>query len=369
MSRYLGNYQFEVGIPCGGEAILHAANNLLEMHGHYNSKTMLLVDFTNAFNLVDRYTMIREVRTMCPSISNWVEFCYSKPARLYYNDVVLSSAKGVQQGDRLGPLLFALILHPLVNKITAECTLDLHAWYLDDGTLIGDTMEVSKALKIIQDEGPAKGLHLNINKTEIYCPSVDPRRESIGVFPAAISKPTRGVKVLGGPMSLDQQFCSNMVLDRVAKTTQLMHKIRKLQDPQRELLLLRNCTGVFRLYFTMRTTSPMALQEATAEYDNQLQQYLRQLIVGDGAGYGVVQQRFTTMPIKDCGLGIYTMADTSRYCFLASCSQIQHLQTTILQDTTTFESGQRYQHAMQLYTRSCGLSPIDFNINDVAPSS
>lgn len=127
--------------------------------------TMLLVDFSNAFNLVERTVLVKEVRERCPSIARWVEFCYSQHARLYYNDSILSSSQGVQQGDPLGPLLFALILHPMVNKIAAECNLDLHAWYLDDGTIAGDTMEVAKALRIIQRDGPARGLHLNIGKT------------------------------------------------------------------------------------------------------------------------------------------------------------------------------------------------------------
>lgn len=146
MADYLGNHQFGVGIPCGGEGILHAANKLLEMKGHDNSMTMLLVDFSNAFNLVNKTVLVREVREMCPSIASWVEFCYSIPARLYYNESILTSAKGVQQGDPLGPLLFALILHPLVNKIASECSLDFHAWYLDHGTIAGDTLEVEKSL-------------------------------------------------------------------------------------------------------------------------------------------------------------------------------------------------------------------------------
>lgn len=165
ITTYLGSHQFGVGIPFGGEGIMHAANRLLELKGTHCTQTMLLVDFTNAFNLVDRATLICEVRNHCHSISRWVEFCYSTLAILYYNEHIISSALGVQQGDPLGPLLFSLALHPLVVKIAAEYTLYLHAWYLDDGTIVGDTLEVSKALKIIQSEGPTRGLHLNIKKT------------------------------------------------------------------------------------------------------------------------------------------------------------------------------------------------------------
>lgn len=132
MSTYLGNHQFGVGIPCSGEGILHSANALLELKGSQDTMTMLLIDFTNAFNVVSRTVLIKEVRDKCPSISKWVEFCYARPAKLYYNEFTLASAQGVQQGDPLGPLVFSLALHPLVCKIASQCTLDLNSWYLDD---------------------------------------------------------------------------------------------------------------------------------------------------------------------------------------------------------------------------------------------
>ncbi|XP_026450130.1 uncharacterized protein LOC113350228 [Papaver somniferum] len=98
MTSYLGDYQFGVGMPSGG-SILHAVNYLLEMKGHSDKMSMLLIDFSNAFNMVSRSQLIKEVRLHCPGISRWVEFCYSRPAKLYYNQYILSSALGVHQGD------------------------------------------------------------------------------------------------------------------------------------------------------------------------------------------------------------------------------------------------------------------------------
>lgn len=313
---------------------------------------MMLIDFSNAFNLVDRTTLIGEVWTHCPDIARWVEFCYSQPARLYYNDSILFSTQGVQQGDPLGPLLFALTLQPLVNMISIQCNLDFHAWYLDDGTIAGDTLEVAKALKLIQSEGPKRGLRVNIKKTEIFWPSPDPRCCQEGVFPADIGRSPRAVKLLGRPVSLDAQFCSDIVLSRVDKTVQLMEKVQQLQDPQSELLLLRNCTGDLRLYFSLRTTSPNALQEAISRYDNYLLQYMRRLTVGDGAGFGMAQQRMATLPLKDGGFGIYTMTDTSKYCFLASYTQTTYLQDAILQCPSPSDLSPRFDHALHI---SCKL--------------
>ena len=72
---------------------------------------------------------------------------------------------GVQQGDPLGPLCFALTLHPLIEQIQSSVPdLRLNAWYLDDGCLCGPPASLFSALEIIGTAGPPRGLHLNKNK-------------------------------------------------------------------------------------------------------------------------------------------------------------------------------------------------------------
>ncbi|MCI42406.1 hypothetical protein A2U01_0063643, partial [Trifolium medium] len=63
------------------------------------------------------------------------------------------AATGVQLGDPLEPLLFALVLHPLIHKIRDNCKP-----LLDDGTIIGDSEEVVKYLDIIRETDLGLGL-------------------------------------------------------------------------------------------------------------------------------------------------------------------------------------------------------------------
>nr|GEU91684.1 putative reverse transcriptase domain-containing protein [Tanacetum cinerariifolium] len=142
MSKYLSDFQYEVRVSGGVEAVLHSVNRLLSEYHNDGSLSMLIVHFSNAFNLVDRSALLHEL------------------------------------GDPLGPLLFALILHPLLHKIKDSCKRLLYAWYLDDGTVIGDSEEVVRVLHIIKMSGPSLGLELNIKKTEIYWPSNNEKEDT-----------------------------------------------------------------------------------------------------------------------------------------------------------------------------------------------
>nr|GEY21983.1 hypothetical protein [Tanacetum cinerariifolium] len=169
MSKYLGDFQFGVGVPSGAEAVLHGMNRFLNKFHSDGSLAMLIVDFSNAFNLVDRTTLLYE-------------------------------------GDPLWPLLFALVLYPLVHRIKDCCQLLFHAWYLDDGTIIRDTKEVAKAIDIIRAEGPRLGLELNIKKTKVFWPSYNGVKVKDGLFPSDIGRPTLGVKLLGDAEG-DRGYC------------------------------------------------------------------------------------------------------------------------------------------------------------------
>ncbi|GKA49189.1 putative reverse transcriptase domain-containing protein [Tanacetum coccineum] len=300
--------KFGVGVSGGGEAILHVVNRLIEGCRDDIGLSMLLVDFKNAFNLVDREVMLEEVRLRCPAISRWVEFCYSSPARLYYGEHTLWSCQEVQHGDLLGPLLFYLVLHPLICKISDSFSLSLQAWYLDDGTFIGDTLVVGKVLELTMEDGPRCGLHLNVNKTEVFWPKEDPRSRLVGVFPPNIAWLLHGVKLLGGPASVDFNFSSELVMKRVAKTIVLMETIAKINDPQCELLLLRACADISKLYFAMRTCSPQVFEMAQRSFDAALRSTLECIVTAYGPGFGHWQWRLATLPFAFGGLGVYCVA-------------------------------------------------------------
>ncbi|GJZ91147.1 putative reverse transcriptase domain-containing protein [Tanacetum coccineum] len=291
MSKYLSDFQFRVGVSGGAEAVLHSVNRLLSEYHNDGSLAMLIVDFSNAFNLKDRSALLQEVRVGCPSISLWVDFLYGQATRLCIGDTHIWSATGVQQGDPLGPLLLALLLHPLVHKIRDSCKLLLHVWYLDDETIIGDSEEVVRVLEIIK------------------------LRE--GLFPVDIRRPSLGVKLLGGDVSRDAYFICGVVMRRAVNAVDLMSLLPQLHDPQSGLV-----------------------------FDKSLCGSIENIVVYGGPFFGDLHRRLASLPIGLGGLGLYLSKVAFSYAFVASRAQSWVLQDHILRDSGICDMNDDYVSAL-----------------------
>ena len=126
---------------------------------------------------------------------------------------------------------------------------------------------------------------------------------------------------------MDFEFSSKLVMKRVAKTIELMDAVAKINDPQCELLLLRACAGISKLYFSMRTCSPRVFECAQISFDVALRSTLERIVTASGPGFGDWQWRLATLPFAFGGLGVYSAGDVLNYAFLASRLQASSLQS------------------------------------------
>ncbi|GKE61249.1 hypothetical protein Tco_1511616, partial [Tanacetum coccineum] len=179
-----------------------------------------------------------------------------------------------------------------------------------------------------------------------------PRSRLAGIFPYNIARPFHGVKLLGGPASVDFDFCNELVMKRVAKTIRLMDDIAKINDPQCELLLLRSCTSISRLYFTMRTYPPCVFESAQRSFDVALRSSLERIVTAFGPGFGDWQCRLATLPFAFGGLGVYSAGDVLNYAFLASRLQSAGLQTKLLRNTSIVSPRPIFDEALSVFNTS-----------------
>ena len=128
----------------------------------------------------------------------------------------------MQQGDPLGPLFFALVLHKVVSAIDAddEC-LDLliQAWFLDDGILAGKKASVLRAMSILEESGPSLGIFINLSKCKVFSRN-DPHS-----FPAAMkTSHLPHMVILGAPIG-DYLFCANVIASKRLDAVKLLSKL------------------------------------------------------------------------------------------------------------------------------------------------
>ena len=67
-AKIFGSLQVGVATRGGAEAAVHAVRKLMKQYGDDPSRIMLKVDFSNAFNMVDRTEMLKQVHEKLPGI-------------------------------------------------------------------------------------------------------------------------------------------------------------------------------------------------------------------------------------------------------------------------------------------------------------
>ena len=202
---------------------------------------MVSLDFQNAFNMVDRSSLIAEAIRLVPDIAAYTVAAYGTPSTLRYGDKEVVSRAGVHQGDPLGSLLFSLVLSRLVNSPSRPQNGVHRMFYLDDGVVSGTSNAVSEFVQFLVTEGPAVGLVLNLAKCSTMA------GQSVAGVSDHQKEPS---KLLGGLLPCDvvetdaahrDDFWKELC-DRACRTVNLCSSVASA-DPQSAYLLLRYCGG------------------------------------------------------------------------------------------------------------------------------
>ncbi|CAI7808115.1 unnamed protein product [Closterium sp. NIES-53] len=190
--------QFGVVIAGGIEAAIHTARTYLE---EFPGATALQIDLANAFHAVERTSVFEGLKgTALDFLVPLVRLSYVRSSALYFDHEFgaepLQSARGVRQGDPLGPMLFATNIHPcLVAMAAAHLEVVLLA-NADEIIVLGEAANCTAAFTHLTEALLSHGLAHNPAKCEARtATALDP-----ATLPPGIKISLDGVRVLGSPI-------------------------------------------------------------------------------------------------------------------------------------------------------------------------
>ena len=270
---------------------------------------------------LDRNAVLSVTQKHFPALARWATWCYCRPTRLQFAEWVVDSCTGVQQGDPLGPLLFAAALQPLAQDLRAA-GLDVAVHYLDDGVLAGDVPAVSAALRLVETQAASIGLHLNLAKSELVAVGAVDVAALHCHFPDALLRDRRdgscrvrrNFELLGAAIG-DDEFIHAHTAERAAKAGDLLDALGELEDPQVGLRLLRASAGFARMLHSMRCNPPTPQMAGLQMFDGMVRRSF-----GDFTGLHPTSSQWqqAALGLAHGGLGLRSTADHAPAAFLAS---------------------------------------------------
>jgi hypothetical protein len=81
ISQIFKGTNFGVGCPGGVEIVAHSLRDVLKKHAK-SDLALLKIDFSNAFNSIDREAFMRATCDVLPTLTRWTEWCYGAPSVL-----------------------------------------------------------------------------------------------------------------------------------------------------------------------------------------------------------------------------------------------------------------------------------------------
>ena len=200
------------GIPGRNiETLNHTIRDIIIYTHIKNMQAALLsIDQEKAFDRVDHGYLFKVLRknNVGSQIEGWVRLLYASPcSRILVNHTLTSPfpiERSVRQGCPLSPLLYALCLEPLLEKVRTDAgitgismpggqVLKVQA-YADDTTFtVTSEKDIKKILEHFKTFNAASGGKININKSNIMGLGAWKRKEH---FPSNIQNKTK-IKITG----------------------------------------------------------------------------------------------------------------------------------------------------------------------------
>ena len=313
----LGHTQLGFGIKGGAEAAAHAARRIISELGE--GEVFVKLDFKNAFNNCRRDTILESVAKHFPEILPFVFSSYGRHSHLFFGESIILSQEGIQQGDPLGPLLFCLALHDLLQPLCS----DFKVAFLDDVTIAGDLHSVLNDINCLVGASSAIGLSLNDLKSEVVGGSPLTTASFSSYYPNFKQVKSDDVILLGAPLHVNG--LEGALRGKCEDLSLALSRI-KLLPSHDSLYLLKNIFAIPKLLYIMRT-APSFMSPSLLLYDDMLSSSMSSLFNVSLSPSSYTQ---ASLPVRLGGLGIRSAVTLAPSAFLASLHSTAELVKQLL---------------------------------------
>ena len=310
--------QLGVGTPLGCEAAVHAVRSFANGLCEQTPRVLVKLDVKNAFNTVRRDIVLRCIKERCPEVYAMAHQAYITPTPLLMAGHRIMSSTGVQQGDPLGPIAFALA----VNSCARSLKSPLNIWYLDDATIGGSVADVVADLVSISRAIPDLGLQLNAAKCEVTVlgnlgseQHESAIRDVKIVLPEISETPLTRLQLLGSPLhEAGLPNATDTVFDTISR---LCQRVRCL-DRHTGLFFLAHHVSAPRLIYLLHSTPLYSASSSLRKIDDLVRTTLADVTNVDISGPAWEQ---ASLPRRHGGLGVRSVESLALPCYVTSlCS-------------------------------------------------
>ena len=293
----------------GYEIGIHSARHLAKM-SRLSGLVILLIDFENAFNKVDRALLLELVIALVPEAASVFWWLYERETILMTRrgDEITCST-GVMQGCSFASIAFALVIKWLVAQMKHR-GLERKQFFMDDGLLYGTPMAVKWSVDLIEKLEHISGLKLKLVKMSVHAPnsgSAELCRQLLPKNITVVEDEEMNLVYLKTPIGTEKFVESYLEekLDRLCKDINLLSEMTHLHEC---FTLLRSCSSACKVTHLMRTVPPLKLTKFLNSFDSQLRKAMERIL-----GHDLKDHQWLTcqLPGKFGGFGLRSGTLTS----------------------------------------------------------
>ena len=303
-----GPLQAASGFQGGAEAAIHAMRQVFEDD---DTEAVILVDATNAFNLLNRQTALHNVQRTCPPFAKILINTYRSGTRLSVGECrEIASLEGTTQGDNIGGHFYNQGTIPLQNILHISSPEIKQVWLADDATGAGTLANLLAWWNTIIEHGRKFGYFVNEAKSWLIIKNEEDHESAQRIFTdSGIQITTSGKRHLGAAIG-SNEFRVEYSKKKIAKWQAEVEKLAEIAKTEPQAAYAAYIHGEqHRFSYFLRTIPGMS--DLLEPLDRAITERLIPAMLGRQS-ISETERSMYALPIRNGGLGIPVVGEIAQ---------------------------------------------------------